>query len=207
MEKVERVDRVRNSLTESELYRQFPELELFGDTELEQQTADAFLQWCPEYFWEIPSSGTGKYHPPDEHGEYGNVIHTKRVFLAYEQLARSWTEQQLLTADEYHCGQAATLLHDMLKFGWPSDNTGVTVSDHDVIAARIVQNRTELPGEVAGAIAAHAGPFGDGPTPKTALQQVVHLADMSVSANHYYSDVFEPSDEIVEKGVGGDVEL
>ncbi len=32
-----------------------------------------------EGFWEIPSSFSGKYHPKDEHGEGGNVLHTKRA--------------------------------------------------------------------------------------------------------------------------------
>src|SRR4051812_2735855 len=30
-------------------------------------------------FWKIPSSFSGKYHPPDERGPGGNVLHTKRV--------------------------------------------------------------------------------------------------------------------------------
>ena len=203
MEKVQRVNRVENSLTPKELERLLPEINLIGDDAIRDETARTFLDWCPDYFWTIPSSGSGKYHPPDERGEYGNLLHTKRVFLAYEQLARSYTEQHLITADEYHCGQAAALLHDMFKFGWPSENTGITVSDHDVIAANVILHKSELPEEVSGAVAAHAGAWGEGPSPETALQQLLHMADMTVTPDHYYSDVYEPCEELKELGVRG----
>ena len=203
MEKVHRVNRVENSLTPKELERMLPEINLIGDDDIRDETARTFLDWCPDYFWEIPSSGSGKYHPPDERGEYGNLLHTKRVFLAYEQLARSYTEQHLITADEYHCGQAAALLHDMFKFGWPSEQNDVTVSEHDVIAANVVLHKTDLPNKVSEAIATHAGAWGEGPSPETALQQLLHMADMTVTPSHYYSDVFEPCEELRELGVGG----
>jgi len=62
-------------------------------------------------FWFIPSSFSGKYHPPDEHNEGGNVLHTKRTVRAAKILAESHS----LSAEEKDIVVAACLLHDITK--------------------------------------------------------------------------------------------
>lgn len=199
--KIHRIDSVANSWSRDDILEEFRELHLFGDEVIAERTLGFMDRWAPDYFFEIPSAGSGKYHPPDEYNTGGNVLHTKRVFLAYEQLARSYTEQQLLTADEYHAGQSAALLHDMLKFGWPSERNDRTVSDHGVLVAELIREKSDLPKIVADACASHNGAWGDGPTPQTNLEQIVHLADMTVTPRWYYSDVIEPSKRLKQLDV------
>jgi len=206
--KLGRIDRVRNNVTPEKLYRYFGELELFGEPLLEEQTIRFMCNWCPDYFFEIPSSGTGKYHPPDEYNTAGNVLHVKRVFLAYEQLARSYLEQQLIDVDEYYCGQAAVLLHDMYKFGWPSENQSSAVPDHDILAAEAIRRKSDLPPLVADMCASHNGAWGEGPVPDSPIEQLLHMADMTVAPRWYRSDVLFPSEELQALGVEAvDVEL
>ena len=199
MDKLNRVDRVANSLTVDELERRLPEIDLIGDEQIAADTARVFLQWCPDYFWEKRASKN--HHAPDERGEYGNWLHTKRVFLEYNTVARSWTEQQLITAREYHCGQAACLLHDMMRYGWPSENNSYSVNNHDRIMAEIIRQRSALPEPVAAACDSHMGSWGEGPLPQSNLEQLVHTADMVASADYNDIGVFMPSKELKELGV------
>ena len=56
------------------------EIEMISDISIKSFVKSILLR--VEGFWKIPSSFSGKYHPPDEHNEGGNVLHTKRVLRA-----------------------------------------------------------------------------------------------------------------------------
>ena len=71
-------------------------------------------------FWEIPSSFSGRYHPPDEHGPGGNALHTKRVVRVAEVISDSYA----LSVEERDLIIAACLLHDITK-GIPSEESGM----------------------------------------------------------------------------------
>jgi len=92
------------------------------------------IKVAPDYiFDDCPSSSSGKFHPIDELGGDGTVIHTKRVFtLAYE-LSRGFGCEH--NRDEI-CG--AALLHDFAKQGL--DPTGHTVRDHPQIMASLISD-------------------------------------------------------------------
>ncbi len=66
----------------------------------------------PDYFWVMPSSTTGKYHPPDEFCIHGLLIHIRKVCLFLVQLNKifSFELDDMLVAG---------LLHDTLKCGYP----------------------------------------------------------------------------------------
>lgn len=92
------------------------------------------LKAAPDYVFEdCPSSSTGKYHPIDELGADGTILHTRKVFaLAYE-LCRG------LDCEDYRdeiC--AAALLHDMAKQGLTK--TGMTTKDHPQIMAKLAHD-------------------------------------------------------------------
>lgn len=73
-------------------------------------------------FWLGPSSVSGRFHPPDEHGEGGNVLHTRRVVKAVELFCESKDR----TATERDILLAAALLHDYTKCQF---SNGVWYSD------------------------------------------------------------------------------
>lgn len=203
-EKAERITSVKNTLdSRDELERRLPELWDIENETIREKTIDCFLTACPDYFWERPTSSTGKYHPKDERGEYGNVLHTKRVYIQYCNLARVDVEMGRLSEYGYNCGKSAALLHDMMKYGWPSDNNEHTQDDHDVIAAAVAEHLGDLPAAVYLPIHAHMAKWGEGKEPETTNEWLLHRADKAVSPNWADIGVYYPSDEIQSLGVTG----
>ncbi|KKM97157.1 hypothetical protein LCGC14_1170850 [marine sediment metagenome] len=110
-------------------------LELFRDElgliskPIIREFAEECLTQAPDYVFEDCPSSYGPYHPIDELGADGTIIHTKRVFaLAYE-LSRGFDV-------EHHRDEicAASLLHDLLKQGLKK--SGHTVKQHPQLMAK-----------------------------------------------------------------------
>lgn len=182
MSKAKRIDRVSNSLwSEDELIRRLPEVDAIYDDELRHCVIKTFMDGCPDYFWERPTSSSGKYHSPDERGKHGNWIHTKRVFAEYCNISESAAEGGVLTERQRECGKVAALTHDMMKYGWPSENNEHTVNNHDLIAKDVVMNIGEAPEEVGALIETHMGPWGEGPLPRNEREWLFHYADKSAA--------------------------
>lgn len=200
MSKGERVDRIRNSLwSEEELLRRLPEIDAIYDEELRDGVIRTFLSGCPDYFWERPSSSSGKYHSLDEVGQYGNWLHTKRVFAEYNNISESWVELGEITPIQKEEGKAAALLHDMMKYGWPSEQNDHTVNNHDLIAADVAANIGGMPESVVRLIATHMGPWAKGPSPETPAELVLHTADKSAARRENDIGVYFPADELLEE--------
>lgn len=94
----------------------------------------AFAEYClskvPEYFFHIPASSTGKYHPPLDLGEGGLVRHSKGVVQWYIELQRWWEEP---TEDE---AIIALILHDSFKNGLGDEGqVKYTMKNHAEIAS------------------------------------------------------------------------
>ena len=201
MEKAERVNRIRNSLhSEDELVRRLPEIDAIYNEEIRDATVRTFLDGCPDYFWELPTSSTGKYHSPDERGKHGNWIHTKRVFATYANMSESYLEAHEITERQREAGKAAALIHDMMKYGWPSDGNEHTQQNHDVIAAEVARHIGEVPNEVYLLIHGHMGPWGEGMLPENDRQWLFHFADKSASGvDEDDLAVYYPASEILEE--------
>lgn len=203
MSKGERVDRIQNELwTENELLRRLPEINEIQDDELRRSVIRTFMRGCPEYFWERPSSSTGKYHSPDERGKYGCWLHTKRVFAEYCNISESWVELSAITPKQREQGMAAALIHDMMKYGWPSAQNEHTVNNHDVIAAEVAMHIGEMDDDVVRLIATHMGSWGDGPEPHTRNGILLHTADKSAAREHNDIGVYYPAEELLEEWPG-----
>ena len=109
------------------------ELNLIVNPTIKEFTEEC-LRAAPDYVFEdCPSSSSGKYHPIEELGSDGTILHTKKVFaLAYE-LSRGLDCEDF--RDEI-C--AAALLHDMAKQG--INKSGTTVKEHPQIMAKLVHS-------------------------------------------------------------------
>lgn len=200
MSKGERVDRILNGLhSEEELLRRLPEIDAIYDEDLRDGVIRTFIRGCPDYFWERPSSSSGKYHSPDERGKYGNWLHTKRVFAEYSNIAESWVELGVITPLEKEQGKVAALVHDMMKYGWPSEQNDHTVNNHDLIAADVARNIGELPEDVVRLIEVHMGPWGEGPNPETPAERLFHTADKSAARESNDIGVYYPADELIDE--------
>lgn len=111
-------------------------LQLFSDeiALIKNNKLQEFLKFClervPEYFFHIPASSTGKYHPPGDLGEGGLVRHSKATVKWYVELQRWWEEEP---EDE---AIIALTLHDSHKNGMGDNGVSrYTLKNHAEIAA------------------------------------------------------------------------
>jgi len=158
----------------------------------------AFAAWAvkilPNYFFTVPASSTGKYHPEYALGEGGLLRHTKAAVGIAATLLSTET-----FGDHYNQGQkdailTALILHDGLKHGVPKQK--YTIKNHPrAICHHLEKNvdsgdcslTTEQRESIYGLIASHMGQWTDSdadkplPKPQTASQRFVHLCDYLAS--------------------------
>ena len=84
------------------------------------------MESAPDYIVVTPASSTGKYHPQDEIGENGMILHIRRCANIAEEVVRMYDwdirENDLLIA--------GSILHDIYKQGLPTnrlDKYGIEV--------------------------------------------------------------------------------
>lgn len=168
------------------------ELELIKNDRL-RRSCEVLLNELPDYFYEIPASSTGKYHPKFALGEGGLVRHTKvAVRIAYE-IIKTQSIGNVFTDDEKDLILISLMLHDGLKEGFPKEK--YTRFDHPILAANFVKdkaNLTELTSEevklISTNISSHMGEWNKSdysdvtlPLPKNKYQKMVHMCDLLAS--------------------------
>ena len=82
----------------------------------------------PDYFFVVPASSTGKYHPEYSLGEGGLVRHTKSAVLIAKTLLNLEQYQSEYSEEERDIMLTALLLHDGVKHGL--NGSKYTVSTH-----------------------------------------------------------------------------
>ena len=152
------------------------------------------IKLLPDYFFEIPASSTGKYHPKFALGEGGLVRHTKvAVRIAYELLNNNTIGCKFTDRDKDLIIMALTL-HDGLKNGLEHDK--YTKFDHPLLISKyIMENKDKLKMDIddlrkmCSMIESHMGEWTYDnykkkevlPKPKTAEQRFVHMCDFLAS--------------------------
>ena len=108
------------------------ELNKIAKPDLRSMVASFLLEKVPNYFWSIPASSSGKYHPSFSQGEGGLIRHTQMVVAVAEELLRELpdTDARSINTDIVY---AACILHDTFKNG--NIDSGHTVISHPSIAA------------------------------------------------------------------------
>lgn len=164
-----------------------------------KQFCKVLVDNLPLYWWEVPASSTGKYHPSYALGEGGLMRHSISVvrilnwFFSLEQYQRQYTDRE---RDLLRC---AGLVHDGRKSGANDDVKEVfTVFNHPLLMAETVREHKGCgiisDGEIeiiAYSIESHMGqwnvsnkPKDEGivlPKPEGKYQEIVHLADYLAS--------------------------
>jgi hypothetical protein len=155
--------------------------------------AMAAVGTLPDYFFEIPASSTGKYHPGYSLGDGGLYRHTRAAIrIAIELFRLDWWH---FTSDEQDLIIASLLVHDGWKSGWPKEQ--YTRSDHPRIAFDTLNKNEDLHNFVSqeqfnmflNNIISHMGQWNYDsktqqeilPKPQTKFQKFVHLADYLAS--------------------------
>lgn len=107
-----------------------------------KESAKLLINGLPEYFFSIPASSTGKYHPSFTLGNGGLVRHTKvAVRIAKELLDIEMFKDKI--GDKRDLLILSLLLHDGIKKGMPEGN--YTALDHpNLIAKYIYDNKDKI---------------------------------------------------------------
>lgn len=165
---------------------------------IKEERIKKFITHCigklPNYFFEMPSSMTGKYHPAYALGKGGLVRHTKAAVKIAESLLQLQQNRHL----PHDLIIAALILHDGIKQG--TAGTGSTVFEHPLRATEFVQVvYAEVPESeltikqreveyLMKLISCHMGQWNASdksdvvlPLPQTGAQKFVHMCDYLAS--------------------------
>lgn len=168
------------------------------------ESAKYMINILPDYFFEIPASSTGKYHPKFAASTCGLVKHTKvAVRIAHELLSDSALNK--FTAREKDLIIMCLILHDGLKSGL--DHSKYTLVEHPLLIANYIkENKDNLKlseeelEKLCNAISSHMGPWNTDfngnevlPVPKTAIERFVHMCDY-LSSKKFLDVEFEGID-------------
>jgi len=126
-------------------------------------TAKVFDRFAPNNIIEAPSSSSGKYHPKDECGKGGWLLHAERVAKICDGLSEAFGlmpyEQDIL--------KAASLLHDLTQFtDNPDDDIKTmklsTKTEHANTIASMIESMPLINREylLVKAVKLHSGKWG-----------------------------------------------
>lgn len=165
---------------------------------IQNEDVKCFLGECiktiPKYWYSIPASISGNYHPNYALGDGGLLRHTVGVLRFFNRLVSNGMYGDSYTDKELDLMRVACLMHDSRKCGSDEDysKSQRTKFDHPILAAEVVRsiNTKFISDEekelVANAIEAHMGQWNTDssgrckvilPTPQNKYQKIVHLAD------------------------------
>ncbi len=147
----------------------------------------------PDYFFSIPASSTGKYHPEFSLGEGGLLRHTKFAVRIAHELYNDESITGIFTQNEKDLMIFALILHDGLKSGIIKEE--YTRFDHPILIANYIKdNKDKLTltnGEidfVCNVIESHMGPWNTDykgnevlKKPINKYQKFVHMCDFLAS--------------------------
>ena len=147
----------------------------------------------PDYFFEVPASSTGKYHPEFSLGDGGLVRHTKFAVRIAHELYSDESVTGTFNQNEKDLMIFALVLHDGLKSGLIKEE--YTKVDHPVLVANYIKDNkdklTLTDNEIefiCNVIESHMGPWNTDykgnevlPKPINKYQRFVHMCDFLAS--------------------------
>ena len=151
------------------------------------------INLLPDYFFKIPASSTGKYHPKFASCEHGLVKHTKvAVRIAYDLFMINDT----FTDSDKDLIIMALIMHDGLKKGMEEEE--YTRFDHPLLASKLImEHAKELKMDLDDVrkmcmmIESHMGKWNTNkyskvtlPIPSDKYGRFVHMCDYLESRNY-----------------------
>ena len=163
----------------------------------------------PDYFFTIPASSTGKYHPSFSLGNGGLLRHSKVAFKIAIELLNTSTFSTDFSEKDRDLILMSILVHDGLKKGKIEEK--YTRFDHPILMANYIielKDKLSLNEEeinfIHDAIISHMGEWNTNPyskvilpIPETKYQKFVHLCDYLASRK--FLDVTFKDNEIVDR--------
>ena len=183
------------------------ELDYIFDTRL-RDNMKKLIEILPDYFFEVPASSTGKYHPTFALGDGGLVRHTKAaVRFAYE-LTNNNVIGNVFNEKEKDLIIMSLIMHDGCKSGLTKNQ--YTVADHPLIVSKLIKDNKDkltLTEEevdlICSMIESHMGEFNKDyrgnsilPLPNNKYQKFVHMCDYLASKK--FLDIKFSNNDIME---------
>ncbi len=140
---------------------------------------ETVLEHLPDAFWKRESSK--KYHPVDERGINGNLIHSLKVAKLADRILDTGKKDQY----KRDLVKSASILHDSLRHG-PSGTSQWSAKDHPQLVRQFMEEECNLEGptvdRLCSVIEHHMGQWGN-PVHYTNIDDydVLHLADFLVT--------------------------
>ena len=177
-----------------------------------RKSCETILDMLPEYFYEIPASSTGKYHPSFSLGKGGLVRHVKVATRIANDLFEDPSFKSKYTRNEKDIMLMTLILHDSLKSGLNHDK--YTAFNHPILISNFVndnKDKIELTDEelemFRTCVESHMGGFPwntnsytneELPEPKNKFQVFVHMCDY-LSSRKYLDVKFNENNEIIDR--------
>lgn len=158
-----------------------------------RESVKKLLLMVPDYFFEVPASSTGKYHPSFSLGDGGLVRHTKVALKIGYDLLGLENYKRAYSSDERDLMLIAIMFHDTMKLGMPREE--YTRFDHPLLAAKFIIDNASSVGLnekcaklISDCISSHMGEWNVNsysdvvlPKPKSKYQIFVHMCDYLAS--------------------------
>jgi len=185
-----------------------PELNYIKNEKI-RKNAEIILDLLPDYFYEIPASSTGKYHPEFSLGKAGLLRHTKvAVRIAKEILDLEFSSEGF-TNDEKDLMIFTLLIHDGLKSGMEYNE--YTKFDHPIIISKFIKenkNKTTFTDKeinfIVTGLESHMGEWNTNnysevilPKPKSKHQNFIHMCDY-LASRKFLDIKFDNNDNIID---------
>lgn len=174
-----------------------------------KENAIALINLLPDYFFEVPASSTGKYHPSFALNDGGLVRHTKVAVRIAQELFNDESISGAYSNNEKDLMLIALILHDGLKSGF--EKSEYTNFDHPILVSNFIKENidklsfTEKEVEfLRTGIESHMGPWNTSnysevilPKPEMRHQRFIHMCDYLASRK--FLDVkFDSENNIID---------
>lgn len=174
-----------------------------------KENAEILINLLPDYFFEVPASSTGKYHPTFALGDGGLVRHTKVAVRIAKEMFNDESITGAYSNNEKDLMILALILHDGLKSGLKKSE--YTNFDHPILVCNYIKdNKDKLTlkdNEIAfltSVISSHMGPWNTNnysdvtlPKPESKHQRFVHMCDY-LASRKIINVIFDENNNIKE---------
>lgn len=173
-----------------------------------RNSCETMISLLPDYFFLIPASSTGKYHPEFTLGESGLVRHVKAAVMIAKDLLDNPLIGGKYNDNEKDLMLMVLILHDGLKSGLTHNR--YTQFDHPILIKNyIIDNKDKLELTdtelefIGSVISSHMGPWNKDyngnevlPVPKNKYENFVHMCDY-LASRKYLNIKFDNNNDII----------
>lgn len=174
-----------------------------------KKSAKILINLLPDYFFNVPASSTGKYHPSFALGKEGLLRHTKVAVRVAIELYNDESITGAYTSNEKDLMIIALIMHDGLKSGL--EKSKYTKFDHPILVCNYIkENKDKLDlnekeiNFITNVISSHMGPWNTNsysdvvlPKPESSRQRFVHMCDY-LASRKVFDIKFDSDNNIIE---------